>query len=92
VQIGPPLAALSHFAANPDPAESDLTKLERAELAETIPGWNFLYLTNSKELALDVSSVGRRGELHRSLLYGLLVLLLVESVLAWRFGHHDLSS
>jgi hypothetical protein len=92
VKIGPPLSLESRFAANPDPAESDLTKLDRAELAEAIPGWNFLYLTNSKELALDVSSVGRRGELHQSLLYGLLVLLLVESLLAWRFGHHDVSA
>ena len=65
VKIGPPLSVESSFAANPDPAESDLTKLDRAALAEAIPGWNFLYLTNSKELALDVASVGRRGELHQ---------------------------
>ena len=39
----------------------------------------------------DVGSVGRRGELHQPLLYGLLALLLVESLLAWRFGHHDVS-
>jgi hypothetical protein len=92
VKIGSPLSLESSFAANPDPAESELTKLDRAALAEAIPGWNFLYLTNSKELALDVSSVGRRGELHQPLLYGLLALLLVESFLAWRFGHHDLAS
>ncbi len=49
-------------------------------LAEMLPGWNFLYLTNSRELAEDASSVGRRGELHRPLLYGLLILLLVESI------------
>ncbi len=51
VKIGPPLSRESSFAANPDPAESDLTKLDRAGLAEQIPGWNFLYLTNSRELA-----------------------------------------
>ena len=34
-------------------------------------------------------SVGRRGELHRQLLYGLLALLLAGVALAWRFGHHD---
>ena len=89
VKIGPPLSRESAFAANPDPAESELTKLDREQLKEAIPGWNFLYLTNSRELALDVSSVGRRGELHQQLLYGLLCLLLVESVLAWKFGHHD---
>ena len=49
-------------------------------LTEILPGWNFLYLTNSRELAEDASSVGRRGELHRPLLYGLLILLLLESI------------
>jgi hypothetical protein len=61
-------------------------------LAEQLPDWKFLYLTNSKELTRDARSVGRRGELHRPLLYGLLILLLLESLLAWRFGHHDRSS
>jgi hypothetical protein len=91
VKIGPPLSVESSFTANPDPAESDMTKLDRAALSDAIPGWNFLYLTNSKELALDVASVGRRGELHQQLLWGLLALLLLESALAWRFGHHDVS-
>jgi hypothetical protein len=89
VKIGPPLALESLFAANTDPAESDLTKLDRASLSEAVPGWNFLYLTNSKELTQDASTVGRRGELHRPLLYGVLMLLLVESILAWKFGHHE---
>jgi hypothetical protein len=90
VRIGPPLGLDSSFAANPDPAESDLAKLDQAALAEAIPGWNFIYvyLTDWKDLTRDATSVGRRGELHRPLLYGLLVLLLLESVLAWRFGHH----
>ncbi len=89
VRIGPPLSQDSSFAANPNPAESDLTKLDRAALADAVPGWNFLYLTNSRELTEDSSSVGRRGELHRPLLYSLLALLLVEAFLAWRFGHHN---
>ena len=89
VKIGPPLLLESSFAANTDPAESDLTKLDRAALTEAVPGWNFQYLTNSKELTADASTVGRRGELHRPLLYGLLLLLLVESILAWKFGHHE---
>jgi Aerotolerance regulator N-terminal/von Willebrand factor type A domain len=92
IRIGPPLARESSFAANTDPAESDLAKLDRAGLAELLPGWNFLYLTNSRELTTDSSSVRSRGELHRPLLYGLLILLLIESLLAWKFGHHDSSS
>ena len=50
VKVGPPLALESTFAANPDPAESDPAKLDRAALAEPLPGWNFAYLTNWKEL------------------------------------------
>jgi hypothetical protein len=92
LRIGPPLALESSFAANTDPAESNLAKLDPAALSELLPGWNFLYLTNSRELTEDTSAVGRRGELHRPLLYSLLALLLVESLLAWKFGHHDLSS
>ena len=88
VRIGPPLALDSVFAANPDPAESDPAKLDRAGLAEALPGWNFAYLTNWKELTDNAASVSRRGELHRSMLYAVLVLLIVESILAWRFGHH----
>jgi hypothetical protein len=32
--------------------------------------------------------VGRRGELHRPLLWALLALLIIESIAAWKFGHH----
>ncbi len=88
VKFGPPLAVESTFAANPDPIESDPLKLDRAGLAEAVPGWAFTYLTNWKDLTSNSSSVGRRGELHRPLLYSLLVMLVLESVAAWRFGHH----
>ena len=57
-------------------------------MAAAVPGWNFAYLTNWKELSQNAKAVSRRGELHRSLLYAVLVLLMVESVLAWAFGHH----
>ena len=88
VKVGPPLVLESTFTANTNPAESDPAKLDRASLAEALPGWNFAYLTNWKELTESATSVGRRGELHRLLLYGVLMLLIVESVLAWIFGHH----
>ena len=92
VRIGPPLALETAFAANPDPAESDPAKLDEPSLEERLPGWNFVYLTNWRELTRSAASVGRRGELHRPLLYGALLLLLLESFLAWKFGHHDSSS
>ncbi len=91
VRIGPPLSVESSFAANTDPAESDLAKLDEAALKSQIPGWNFNYfdVANWKDLTGDAASVGRRGELHRPMLYAVLVLLLLESFLAWKFGHHD---
>ncbi|HZW30182.1 MAG TPA: BatA domain-containing protein [Isosphaeraceae bacterium] len=89
VRIGPPLNTESWFAANPDPAESNLAKLDQAALAELIPGWNFIYVSDWNNLNQDAGSVGRRGELHRPLLYAVLVLLLVESILAWKFGHNE---
>ncbi len=91
VRIGPPLALESSFAANTDPAESDLSRLDESVLAELLPGWKFVYIHPSdwKELTRDAASVGRRGELHRPLLYAVLALLLVESILAWKFGHHE---
>jgi hypothetical protein len=88
VKVGPPLALEATFSANPDPAESDPAKLDRAGLADAVPGWNFAYLTNWRELTGDAASVSRRGELHRQLLYAVLALLMIESVLAWKFGHH----
>ena len=87
-KFGPPLALESIFAANPDPIESDPAKLDRAGLVDAVPGWAFTYLTNWKDLTGNASSVGRRGELHRPLLYALLALLIIEAVAAWKFGHH----
>ncbi|QEH36861.1 hypothetical protein OJF2_54460 [Aquisphaera giovannonii] len=89
VRLGPPQNEESTFAAGPDPAESDPAKLDKSGLAERIPGWNFLHLDNWRELSRSAASMSRRGEMHRSLLLGALGLLLLESFLAWRFGHHE---
>jgi Aerotolerance regulator N-terminal/von Willebrand factor type A domain len=89
VRIGPPLTVENAFSASSDPAESDLSKLDQLALQERLPGFSFVHLTNVKELARSAVSVGRRGELHRPLLYGAICLLLLESFLAWKFGHHD---
>ncbi len=92
VQIGPPITQEITFAADPDPDESDLTKIDRSELEATLPGWSFDLRTNGSELSQSASAVGHRGELHRQLLYAALVLLLLETFLAWKFGHHEPSS
>lgn len=91
LRIGTAQPVESSFAANADPVESDLAKLDEAALGEILPGWKFIYVHPSdwKALTRDAASVGRRGELHRPMLYAVLVLLLVESFLAWRFGHHE---
>ncbi|GAC1335290.1 MAG: hypothetical protein NVSMB14_02630 [Isosphaeraceae bacterium] len=89
IRSGPPVALDASFAVNPDPIESDPTKLDRAALAAGLPGWNFAYFNNWQGLTADAAAVGRRGELHRYFLYGVLALLLIESVLAWIFGHHS---
>lgn len=88
-KFGPPAGIEALFAANSDPRESDPAKLDRAGLVEAVPGWKFAYLTNWRDLTGNATSVGRRGELHRPLLYALLACLLLESTLAWRFGHHS---
>jgi Aerotolerance regulator N-terminal/von Willebrand factor type A domain len=92
VQIGPPLTVENAFAADSDPAESDLAKLDRSRLEQRLPGWRFDILPNSPELSQSAAAVSHRGELHRPMLYGALVLLLLETFLAWKFGHHEPSS
>ena len=87
----PAAGARTSFAANPDPAESDSTKLDRAAWPR-LPG---LELRLPDQLArtdreMPARSAGS-GELHRPLLYALLDLALLESFLAWKFGHHELS-
>ncbi len=89
VKIGPPIARDSTFSVNPDPAESDLSKLDKATLSDAVPGWSFAYLTDWQGLTNDATSVSRRGDLHRPLLYLVLALLATESILAWKFGHHS---
>ena len=77
------------FAADPDPIESDLIKLDKSSLAAAIPGWKFSYMTNWKDLTGNAASIARIGELQRPLLLAVLALLLIESILAWRFSHHS---
>ena len=87
----PPPAWPSRRPSPPTPTRPRATRLKLDKLrpqAEAVPGWKFTYLTNWKDLTGNASSVGRRGELHRPLLYALLVLLIVESIAAWKFGHH----
>jgi len=88
VEIGPPTSRTVRFAANPPVAESDLAKLDLAGLRAALPGWSFDYDNDWRPLKSSTSSIRQRGEFHRPLLWSVLVLLLLESFLAWKFGHH----
>lgn len=88
VEVGPPVTQKTAFSANPDPIESDPTKLDQGGLKDAVRGWKFVYDSDWRGLDKSTASVGQRGEMHRPLLWAVLTLLIVESVLAWKFGHH----
>ncbi len=88
VEIGPPVAAISRFAANTDPAESDPAKLDQVALKASLPSWSFFYDNDWRPLQKNAASLGQRGEFHRPFLWGVLALLVIESILAWKFGHY----
>ncbi len=87
-EIGPPVSRTEKFAVNVDTAESDLTKLDPSELREEVwPGVDFTHCTDFQDLDVQpTTGIGRRGPLHRALLYTALGLLFGESFLAWWFG------
>ncbi len=88
VEIGSPLNLKTAFAANPDPIESDPAKLDENGLKQAVPNWKFFYDNDWHGLEKNATSLGARGEIHRPLLWTVLILLLVESVLGWWFGHY----
>jgi len=78
------------FGVNVDTIESDLDKLTEEQFREAVwPGVTFDYQTTWQESARPAPEpIARRGDLARWLLYGVLALLLAETFLGWRFGHH----
>ncbi len=78
-------AANQVVAVNVDLAESDLTKVSSDELPQSL---------TVLSLGQDFTTAGAgelspRGELQRPLLYAALILLLVESALAWFLGYRS---
>ena len=90
VQFGSPLARTESYAVNVDTVESDLAKLTPEELRdEVLPDVPFVCQTSWDAGDEEpVAPIRRSGGLAKALLYAALVLLLVETFLAWRFGHH----
>ncbi len=89
-QFGPPVSRSELFAANVDPAESDLTRITQEQLRNEVwPDVPFVLQTSWENL--DDPPVGRMeraNRLAKGLLYAVLALLFGETLLAWRFGHH----
>ena len=80
--LGPPVARDKTFCVNVDTTESDLARIDPAELPKQF--------TTNRQANLDqqaAANVSRHSGLHRGLLYCVLGLLFLETFLAWRFGH-----
>ncbi|HWA97443.1 MAG TPA: BatA domain-containing protein [Pirellulales bacterium] len=86
--LPPPYTRDELFAVNVDTSESDLARLDPAELRDSV--WNgvdFVLRTDWQDLnAPSVDTVVRRQWLHIYLLTAVVALLLIESVLAMYFG------
>jgi len=77
------------FAVNVDPRESDLTKLSADQLRQEVwPEVPFVHQTTWEDVQQEpVAQIARPSPLSRWLLYAVLMLLLVETFLARRFGY-----
>jgi len=91
VQPNIPAPRASAFSVNVDPAESDLKQLSIEELrAEVWPGVPFIHQTTWQNTDRPLfGGAGRSSLWSKNLLCGVFVLLLFETFLARRFGHHD---
>jgi hypothetical protein len=77
-------------------SESNLARTDREELEKVYPEWDLQVVTELKDVRhAQASSSGNEviytpqgTSVARLLLLGLLVLVLAEVVLAWRFGHY----
>jgi hypothetical protein len=89
-EFGPPIDRIERYAVNVDTAQSDLAHTAEEELRGTIwPGVPFeLRRTWERPDAEAAAPVVRQSRIHLALLYVVLGLLLTETLLAWRFGHH----
>jgi hypothetical protein len=85
-EIGPPLSRRDRFAVNIPVVESDPARVESSALKELVPGFDPVVIKSADELTKAAEDVSRRGEIHRPLLIAVLVLILLETLLAWWMG------
>lgn len=88
--LGPPFNRSQSFAVNVDTRESDLAAVDVEDLKGNVwPGVPFQYQTTWQQTDAQVAApVVRSWRLPVLLLYTVLGLLVSETFLAWRFGHH----
>lgn len=90
-RYGPPVSRSQVYAVNCDTAESDLTPVGLDQLRHDIwPGVEIDYQTSWQDAgaAALLAPAVRPGRLSVPILYTVFALLLTETFLAWRFGHH----
>lgn len=89
-EFGPPVSRAEAFALNVDPVESDLAAVSDEQLRKEVwPDIAFLHQTTwQSAISQPITAVQSRNQLARTLLYIVLGLLLMETYLAWRFGHY----
>jgi hypothetical protein len=78
--------AALHFAVNLDPRESTLLPARAQHVLDGLPeGLDVAFVTSLSDLEEEIEEA-REGDISRELLYAAVLLLLLESLLALRFG------
>jgi len=85
---GEELPLREHFAVNVDPIEGWLEALDADAIRSVYARAAFKYHAREVPQDQDEQQPERQGEIWKSLLLALLALLLLETVLAWRFGSY----
>lgn len=86
-EYGPPVGRQEAFAVNPDPRESDLTKLSESQLRQMWgPEVRFEYHTQLDSISPPPEAGAPPQRLTQLLLHLALGLMVLESFLAWRMG------
>jgi len=73
------------YAMNVDPTEGDLVRADLNRLRDAVPGARLEQGSEDAALAGDESD---RTEFWRTLMVALVAVAALETLLAWRFGHH----
>ncbi len=76
------------FGRNVEPVEGDLVKIDNVTLTQRLQDLPVTYLTKLATAELNLSEEAKGKEFWRYALFALLGLLVIESLLALRFGHY----